>query len=101
LLVADGFAGRLDESPYFGNYERWTLPWKLAVGEVDGEPAVVIMRLEGASWRPYSVVRLDFVGENNVHIRDYAHYPWMIPAAGSLIVADPFNLSRDVSSATQ
>ena len=98
--MADGFAGRLDESPYFGNYDRWSLPWKPAVGEVDGEPAVVIMRLEGASWRPYSVVRLDVVGENIVRIRDYAHRPWMIPAARSLIVADPFNVSREVSSAT-
>jgi len=30
-----------------------------------------------------------------------AHCPWMIPAARSLIVADPFNVSRDVSSAAQ
>src|SRR5467141_3718945 len=26
LLVADKFAGRLDESPYFGRYERMTVP---------------------------------------------------------------------------
>jgi len=38
LRVADRFVGRLVDSPYFGNYERWTVPWRMAVGEVDGEP---------------------------------------------------------------
>jgi hypothetical protein len=28
LQVADRFARRLDDSPYFGNYERWTVPWQ-------------------------------------------------------------------------
>src|SRR4029077_12906491 len=43
LRVADKFAGRLDRSPYFGNYERLTVPWQLAVGEVDGELVVVAL----------------------------------------------------------
>jgi hypothetical protein len=37
LRVADKFAGRLDDSPYFGNYERWTVPWRMAVAEVNLE----------------------------------------------------------------
>jgi RNA polymerase sigma-70 factor (ECF subfamily) len=41
LRVADRFAGRLADSPYFGNYERWSLPWRMAVGEVDGEMGVI------------------------------------------------------------
>ena len=43
LRVADRFTGTVGESPYFGNYERWPVPWRLAVGEVDGEPVVVIL----------------------------------------------------------
>src|SRR5262244_3702502 len=39
LTVADAFAGKLVDAPYFSNYEKWSMPWKLAVGEVDGEPA--------------------------------------------------------------
>src|SRR5215470_4250892 len=38
LTVADAFAGRLADAPYFSNYEKWSFPWKLTVGEVDGEP---------------------------------------------------------------
>jgi|SRR5436309_2528084 len=33
----------LTDSPYFGNYERMTVAWRLAVGEVDGEPAIVLL----------------------------------------------------------
>ena len=42
LRVADKFSGPLSDSPYFGNYERWTVSWKLAVAEVDGELVVVL-----------------------------------------------------------
>ncbi len=35
LRVADKFAGRLDESPYFGNYERWAVQWRLSQSLID------------------------------------------------------------------
>src|ERR1700692_3212015 len=38
---ADRFVRSIDESPYFGNYERQTVRWRLAVAQVDGELAVV------------------------------------------------------------
>src|SRR5882724_1657379 len=41
LLVADRFAGPLADAPYFGRYERMTAPWRMAVGEVEGQMAVV------------------------------------------------------------
>src|SRR5207248_10986151 len=53
LNVADAFAGKLAEAPYFSNYERWSMPWKLAVGDVDGEPAVVILQRGADTWAPY------------------------------------------------
>jgi len=46
LRVVDKFTGRVDQSPYFGNYERWPVPWQLAVGEVDGEPVIIILLRE-------------------------------------------------------
>src|SRR5438309_12078303 len=58
LRVADRFAGPIDESPYFGNYARQAVPWRLAVAEVDGELAVVALRQYGDEWRPSSVARL-------------------------------------------
>jgi RNA polymerase sigma-70 factor (ECF subfamily) len=89
LRVADRFAGSLDESPYFGNYERQTLPWRLAVAEVDGELAVVALRPYADEWRPSSVARLQVTDQHIAHIADYAHCPWILSAASSVTVAKP------------
>ena len=89
LRVADRFVGSLDESPYFGNYERQTVPWRLAVAEVDGELAVVALRLHGDQWRPSSVARLQVTDQHIAHIADYAHCPWVLSAAASVVVAQP------------
>jgi RNA polymerase sigma-70 factor (ECF subfamily) len=89
LRVADRFVGSLDESPYFGNYERQTVPWWLAVAEVDGELAVVALRQYGDEWRPSSVARLQVTDQHIAHIADYAHCPWVLSAAASVVVAQP------------
>jgi len=44
LRVADCFAGRLADSPYFVEYERPIIPWRMALGKVDGETAIIILR---------------------------------------------------------
>jgi RNA polymerase sigma-70 factor (ECF subfamily) len=88
LRVADRFAGPIDESPYFGNYERQTVPWRMAVAEVDGELAVVALRQHGNEWRPNSVVRLEVIDQHVVRIVDFAHCPWVLPAATSVVIAD-------------
>jgi RNA polymerase sigma-70 factor, ECF subfamily len=87
LRVVDAFSGRLSDSPYFGNYERWSMPWKMAIGEVDGEPVVIVMRRGAETWAPYAIVRIALVGQQIESIVDYAHCPWMIPAAASITVA--------------
>ncbi len=89
LRVADRFAGSLDESPYFGNYERQTVPWRLAVAEVDGELVVVALRPHGDEWRPGSVARLQVTDHHIAQIADYAHCPWILSAASSVTVAEP------------
>jgi len=89
LRVADRFAGPIDESPYFGNYERQRVPWRLVVAEVDGELAVVVLRQHRDEWRPDSVARLEVIDQRIVRILDYAHCPWVLPAATSVIVAGP------------
>ena len=88
LRVADRFAGPFKESPYFGNYERQTVPWRLAVAEVDGELAVIALRQHREEWRPDSVARLEVVDQHIIRIVDYAHCPWVLPAATSVVVAD-------------
>src|ERR1700757_1231421 len=89
LRVADRFAGPIDESPYFGNYDRQRVPWRLTVGEVDGEMAVVVLRQHGDEWKPDSVARLEVIDQHIARIVDYAHCPWVLPAATSVIVSDP------------
>jgi len=88
LRVADRFAGPIDESPYFGNYARQTVPWRLAVAEVDGELAVVVLRQHRDEWRPHSVARLEVIDGHIARIADYAHCPWVLSAVTSVILAD-------------
>jgi len=87
LTVADAFAGRLVDSPYFGNYEKWPVLWKLAVGEVDGEPVIIMLQRGPDTWTPYSVVRLNVTGQSIDRILDYVHCPWVISTALSVNVS--------------
>lgn len=89
LRVADRFAGPLSESPYFGNYERWPLPWRLAVGEVDGEPVVIIYFRESTGLESERVARLEVTDHRVTRIADYLHCPWVLPAATSVVAGDP------------
>jgi RNA polymerase sigma-70 factor, ECF subfamily len=44
LDVADAFAGKVADAPYFSNWGRWSMPWRLALGEVEGESAVIVLQ---------------------------------------------------------
>jgi hypothetical protein len=74
LGVADRFAGKFADAPYFSNYNRW--PSKLAAGEVDGEPVVVTLRRGADTWTSYSVIRVNVTGQKIERIADYIHCPW-------------------------
>jgi RNA polymerase sigma-70 factor (ECF subfamily) len=84
LTVADRFAGKFEEAPYFFNYDRWPWPWKLAVGELDGEPVVIILQRGADTWTAYSAIRMNVIDHKIERIADYIHCPWMIPAAASV-----------------
>jgi RNA polymerase sigma-70 factor, ECF subfamily len=81
LMVFDRYAGKAADAPYFVNYERWPWPWKLAVGEVDSEAVVLILKRGADTWTPYSVIRVDVTGERIEGIVDYIHCPWVIEPA--------------------
>jgi hypothetical protein len=59
----------------------------LAVGELDGEPVVVILRRGAGTWTSYSVIRVNVTGQKIERIADYTHCPWVIPAAASVSLA--------------
>lgn len=53
LNVVERFAGKFSDAPYFFNYERWSWPWKLTLGEVEGEPVVIVLRRGADTWTPH------------------------------------------------
>lgn len=89
VRVADRFSGPVADAPYFGRYERLTVPWRMVVGEVDGEPAIIALRVENGQWTPKSLVRLDIRDHRVAGIFDYAHCPWVLAAAASVHVSQP------------
>jgi RNA polymerase sigma-70 factor (ECF subfamily) len=88
LRVADRFAGPIDEAPYFANYERQVMPWRLAVANVDGELAVLVMHQHEDVCSPYSVARLEIIDQHIARIVDYAHCPRILPLALTVVVSD-------------
>src|SRR5438876_2417007 len=50
LNVLDRFAGKFADAPYFFNYDRWPWHWKLALGEVDGEPVLIGLQGGADTW---------------------------------------------------
>jgi RNA polymerase sigma-70 factor (ECF subfamily) len=88
LNVAERFAGKFAEASYFFNYDRWPWPWKLALGEVDGEPVVIILRRGADTWTPHSSIRFEVAGQRVERMVDYIHCPWVLPAAATVTVAN-------------
>lgn len=86
LLVADGFAGRLADSPYFSEYERRAGEWRMRLGEVDGEAVIIDFRRDGNDWKPHSLVRLEVESGRVTRIADYVFCSWILPAADSVVV---------------
>src|SRR5579862_8968724 len=84
LNVLDRFAGKFADAPYFFNYDRWPWPWKLALGEADGEPVLIVLQRGADTWISYSVIRMRAIGQEIEQIVDYIHCPWIIPAAASV-----------------
>lgn len=87
LNVAERFAGKFADAPYFYNYERWPWPWKLALGELDGEPGVIILQRGADTWTPHSAIRFEVIGQRIGHIVDYTHCPWVLAAATNVTAA--------------
>ena len=84
VRVADMYFGPLTGSPYFGRYQRLTIPWRVAVGEVDGEPAVIVLEPGPGGWVPQALVRVELSEGRIVGITDYTHCPWVLSSAESV-----------------
>jgi RNA polymerase sigma-70 factor (ECF subfamily) len=89
LRVADRFTGPVAGSPYFGNYARITVPWRLTIGRVDGEPAIILLHRHADEWEPRSLVHVDVTHQRITGIVDYWHTPWVLRAAASVVIDPP------------
>jgi len=55
------------------------------VGEVDGEPVVIILQRGADTWAAHSAIRLDVIDQRIERIVDYIHLE--LPAATTVTVA--------------
>ena len=104
LRVIDAFAGRLSDSPYFSNYSRLSIPWKLAIGQVTGETVAAVLRRDVDTWIPYSFVRLNVTGTQIDKIVDYSHCPWIVSAAEPVATSgcvDPYPSSPEIRTSSR
>lgn len=86
LRVADAYAGRLDASPYFSRYATVPVPWRMAAGSIDDEPAMIILTRHADQWTPRSAVQLTFDGDRVGAISDFWHITWLIEAADDVVL---------------
>jgi RNA polymerase sigma-70 factor (ECF subfamily) len=87
VVVADRYAGALVGAPYFGHYEASPASWRVARGEVAGEPVVVVLRPRDGGWMPHALVRIELSAGRIASIRDYTHCAWVLASARPLVVA--------------
>ena len=88
LLVADRYSGSFTDGGYLGVYSRMTVTWQLTLGEVDGEPSIILLNLHNDAWEIEGIIRLDIGSDGRIErVSDYQHCPWVL-TAGSVVVRE-------------
>ena len=88
LLVADRYSGSFADGGYLGVYARMTVGWRLTPGDVDGEPAIVLLTARHGEWEIEGLIQLEVDADGRIQrICDYQHCPWVL-TAGSIVVRD-------------
>jgi RNA polymerase sigma-70 factor (ECF subfamily) len=88
LLVADRYSGSFADGGYLGVYSRMTVTWRLTLGDVDGEPSIILLNLRNGAWEIEGIIRLDIGANGRIErISDYQHCPWVL-TAGSVVVRE-------------
>ena len=62
--------------------------WRLALGEVDGEPGIVLLHFRDGAWEIGGVIQVEVGTDGRIRrLADYQHCPWIL-TAGSIIVRE-------------
>jgi RNA polymerase sigma-70 factor (ECF subfamily) len=80
--------GRHDVATYFHNYSRM-MDWRLAIGLVEGRPAVLVFDPERPSPSPAYFVLLEWDGERISGIRDFRYARYAVNDAEMVLAGDP------------
>ncbi|MGH7328656.1 MAG: hypothetical protein ACREJX_09935, partial [Polyangiaceae bacterium] len=83
------------EKTYIVNYSKLPYAWKLAFGDVDGEPVLVCMREKDGQWIAQHAVRLEWREGRVARIRDYVHAPGIL-AEARVQVSVPASSLQDI-----
>jgi len=97
LLFPNGYAGPLEDSPYFSKCESAPIPWQMKVGQIDGWPVILRTQQHSEGWKLHSVIRVDSKDGRVARISDYYYCPWILSAAGLITNDDLPYASNDVS----
>jgi RNA polymerase sigma-70 factor, ECF subfamily len=88
LLVADRYSGSFADGGYLGVYSRMPVTWRLTLGEVDGEPTIILLNSRDGSWEIEGIIQLEVDADDRIRrICDYQHCPWVL-TAGSIVVRE-------------
>jgi RNA polymerase sigma-70 factor (ECF subfamily) len=88
LLVADRYAGSFADGGYLDVYSRMLVTWRLALAEIDGEPAIALLHSLAGAWEIAGIIRVELGSDGRIRrIADYQHCPWVL-TAGSICVLD-------------
>jgi hypothetical protein len=60
------------------------MPWRAALGVVDGQPVAMVLRRDRDRWVPDSIARIDGSNGRVVSVADYKHCPWVLASATSV-----------------
>ncbi|MEO7272587.1 MAG: RNA polymerase subunit sigma-70, partial [Vicinamibacterales bacterium] len=86
LRVADRFTGTVAGSPYFGQYQRMSVPLRAARADIDGESAIALSTPVNGRWLLHSLIHVEVTDGRVTRIADYWHTPWMVHVADGLVV---------------
>ena len=86
LRLADRYAGRFSQAPYFAAYQGPFAALRMGVAVVDGETTLVAMSPDGDTWKPRAIVRLDVFDGRIVGIADYWYCPWVLDSAETVTI---------------
>jgi len=91
LLVADRYSGSFAAGGYLGVYSRMQVTWRLTLGELDGEPSIILLNERNGEWEIEGIVQLDIGPDGRIaQISDYQHCPWTL-TVGSIVVRGSIN----------